>query len=64
MIEWITDKEPERNGTYLATIEWQDIPRHTDILEWCGTYWSDCEGWALSKEEVVAWAEMPNPWEG
>ena len=56
-MEWITDRVPEEPGEYLVTFDDGEY-RFTRTCEW----W---DGWIKSEDdlEVVAWMDMPEPYE-
>lgn len=67
-MNWIpmSEKKPTKKGRYLITIEtWRyenkHIPRrmiYVDDWDDLGEFWEEWEG------DVLAWAELPQPYEG
>lgn len=63
---WITDHLPDKTGQYMVTIEWPvQGSRYTDVQEFNKRIdkWADEDGFP-ENDEIVAWAPMPEPWEG
>ena len=59
-IDWtpVSEGLPEKNGHYIATIEFGIKQRFT-VMD---TYYND--KWDVWEKMVLAWAEKPEPWKG
>lgn len=62
-MKWIpmSEKQPTKEGWYLVTIK-DNNNMLTHVVE--TDYWDDLgEFWDIYKDSVIAWAELPAPYE-
>ena len=60
-VEWITDRKPDKTGDYLVTLPDGNNGRYVDIE----SFYADNEekDWSTIYN-VLAWAELPEPYDG
>lgn len=63
-MNWIpmSEKQPTKEGWYMVTLK-DTGNMQSHVVE--TDYWDDLgEFWDIFKDSVIAWAELPKPYEG
>lgn len=59
----VTDWLPKEKGEYMVTVEYYGWHGEKGRMLTSARY-TKTKGWHLSSGKVIAWMELPKPWEG
>lgn len=65
--DWIpcSERLPDTDGLYLITVKvWSENGKHVVSRMTHADNWVEDDWWHFSTDDVIAWAEMPEPYEG
>lgn len=56
----VSERLPDKNGWYLVTIRGYEIVTDVSLYSADGSAWGDVS----TKQKVIAWMPLPEPWKG